>query len=106
MIRFYFLLTGLLWTGFTATLRKFGYAVIGFLFPGYVGISELAGYAATRPEVVVLCGLVVIMALAYATARSRANVVRARLVETLEDKNEAVYKIVTLGDEQDERKTD
>ena len=106
MIRFYFLLTGLLWIGFTGTLRKFGYVVIGFVFPGYVGIAELAGKAATRPEVVAVCGLVVMMALAYATARHRANVVRARLVQALTDNENNVYKIVTLGDETDATQAD
>lgn len=100
---FYFSVTGLLLTGFTATLRKCVYALAGFIFPGYVGISELAGRTANRPEVVAMCGLVVIMALAYATAAHRANVVRARLVQALTDNQNNVYKMVILGDEKDEQ---
>lgn len=99
LTRFYFWLIGQLSIKRIVFLRKLSFAAIGYIFPGLVGIDEIAGDTATRWEIIICSALVVLFALAYTTARKSANTLRAKLVQTLTDKNDATYKIIEIGDE-------
>ena len=93
MTRFYFWLISLQMSGFLKTVRKIAFTLLGYGFPLFVGADELTGAADPRWEVIAVCCVAVVMALAYALARATA-IRTARLAKDLRNHaDDTVYKM-------------